>query len=159
MQMENRGRKEDLIRAIFRPAIVPFIHVGVMEFVAMVVELGPLHAGMEDIQDVVKDFVERQFRLWPFFGLFQMGVNVSVKVFPRDFGWNPMVDKRRGCGFGLGIHGPMLPDEGGLFTTQILLYYAFILAYLYRNLTMSSIDISHEGGLGVGDGHLRRPSG
>src|SRR5262252_3308546 len=73
-QMENRGLKEGLIRAIFRPAIVPFIHVGVMEFVAMGVELGPRHASMEDIQDVVKDFVERQFRLWPFFGLFQMGV-------------------------------------------------------------------------------------
>ena len=128
MQMENRGLKEGLIRAIFRPAIVPFIHVGVMEFVAMGVELGPLHAGMEDIQDVVKDFVERQFRLWPFFGLFQMGVNVSVKVFPRDLGWKPMVDKRRGCGFGLGIHRPILPDEGGPFTTQIFLYYSFILA-------------------------------
>ena len=73
---------------------MPFIHVGVMEFVAMGVELGPLHAGMEDIQDVVKNFVERQFRLWPFFGLFQMGVNVSVKVFPRDLGWKPMVDKK-----------------------------------------------------------------
>jgi hypothetical protein len=34
---------------------VPFIHVGVMEFVAMGVELGPLHASMEDIQDVGKD--------------------------------------------------------------------------------------------------------
>src|SRR4029450_6239033 len=83
MQMENRGLKEGLIRAIFRPAIVPFIHVGVMEFVAMGVELGPLHASMEDIQDVVKDFVERQFRLWPFLGLFQMGVNVSY-MFPQS---------------------------------------------------------------------------
>jgi hypothetical protein len=99
-----------------------------MEFVAMGVELGPLHAGMEDRQDVVKDFVERQFRLWPFFGLFQMGGNVSVKVFPRDLGWKSMVDKRRGCGFGLGIHRPILPDEGGPFTTQIFLYYSFILA-------------------------------
>src|ERR1700704_1369561 len=94
MQMENRGRKEDLIRAIFRPAIVPFIHVGVMEFVAMVVELGPLHAGMEDRQDVVKDFVERQFRLWPFFGLFQTTVRqkarnyqgTSVPVQPATWG-------------------------------------------------------------------------
>jgi len=46
MQMENRGLKEGLIRAIFRPAIVPFIHVGVMEFVAIGIELGPLHAGV-----------------------------------------------------------------------------------------------------------------
>ena len=139
VEMENRGLKEGLIRAIFGPAIVPFIHVGVMEFVAIGVELVPLHAGMEDIQDVVKDFVERQFRLWPFFGLFQMGVNVSVKVFPRNFGWNPMVDKRRGCGFGVGIHRQILPDKGGQFTTQTLLYYPFILPYLYRNLTMSSV--------------------
>ena len=66
---------------------------------------------------LVKDFVERQFRLWPLFGPFQMGGNVLVKVFPRDFGWNPMVDKRRGCGFGLGIHRHILPDEGGPFAT------------------------------------------
>ena len=46
MQMENRGLKEGLIRAIFRPAIVPFLHVGVMEFAAIGVELGPLHAGV-----------------------------------------------------------------------------------------------------------------
>jgi len=136
--MENRGLKECLIRAIFGPPIVPFIHVGVMEFVAIGLQLVPLNASMEDIQNVVKDFVERQLRLWPFFGSFQMGVNVSVKVFTRDFGWNPMVDERRGCGFGLGIHRQILPDAGGQFATQKLLHYSFILPYLCQNLTMSS---------------------
>jgi hypothetical protein len=38
-----------------------------MEFVALGLELIPLHAGMEDVQDVVKDFVEREFWLWSFF--------------------------------------------------------------------------------------------
>ena len=70
VEMENRGLKECLIRAIFGPPIVPFIHVGVMEFVAMSLQLVPLNASMEDIQNVVKDFVERQFRLWPFLGSF-----------------------------------------------------------------------------------------
>ena len=96
MQMDDRGVKERLIGAIFGPSIVPFVDVGVMEFVAVGFELVPLNAGMEDIQNVVKDFVEREFRLWPCFGSFQMGINVSVKVFTRDFGWNPMVDERRG---------------------------------------------------------------
>lgn len=57
MQMENRGLKEGLIRASFGPAIVPCIHVGVMGFVAIGVELVPLHAGMEDIQNVVKEYI------------------------------------------------------------------------------------------------------
>ena len=46
MQMDDRGFKERLIRAIFGPAIVPFVHVGVMEFVALGFELCPLNAGM-----------------------------------------------------------------------------------------------------------------
>ena len=51
MQLDNRGLKERLIRAIFRPSIVPFIDVGVMEFIALGFELIPLHAGMQDIQN------------------------------------------------------------------------------------------------------------
>ena len=80
MQLDNRGLQERLIRAIFGPAIVPFVHVGVMECVAGGFELVPLNPGMEDIQNVVKDFVEREFWLWPCFGSFQMGINVSVKA-------------------------------------------------------------------------------
>ena len=113
MQLDNRGMKERLIRAIFRPSIVPFIDVGVMEFMALGFELIPLHPGMQDIQNVVKDFVEREFWLWPCFGSFQMGINVSVKVFTRDFGRNPIVDERRPRSVELGIHRHLLPDEGG----------------------------------------------
>ena len=58
VEMENRGLKERLIRAIFGPPMVPFIHVGVMEFVTMGLQLVPLNASVEDIQNVVKDFVE-----------------------------------------------------------------------------------------------------
>ena len=39
MQLDNRGLKERLIRAIFGPSIVPFIDVGVMEFIALGFEL------------------------------------------------------------------------------------------------------------------------
>lgn len=113
MQLDNRGMKERLIRAIFGPSIVPFIDVGVMEFIALGVELIPLNPGMQDIQNVVKDFVEREFWLWPCFGSFQMGINVSVKVFTRDFGRNPIVDERRHRSFELSIHRHLLPDEGG----------------------------------------------
>jgi len=71
-QLENRGMKECLIRAIFGPSIVPFIDVGVMEFIALGFELIPLNPSMQDIQNVVKDFVEREFWLWPCFGSFQI---------------------------------------------------------------------------------------
>ena len=54
MQLDNRGLQERLIRAIFGPSIVPFIDVGVMEFIALGFELIPLHPGMQDIQNVVK---------------------------------------------------------------------------------------------------------
>ena len=113
MHLENRGMKERLIRAIFGPSIVPFIDVGVLEFMALGFALIPLNPGMQDIQNVVKDFVEREFGLWPCFGSFQMEINVSVKGFTRDFGRNPMVDKRRHRRFELGIPRHILPDEGG----------------------------------------------
>ena len=113
MQLDNRGIKERLIRAIFGPSIVPFIDVGVMEFIALGFELIPLNPGMQDVQNVVKDFVEREFWLWSCFGSFQIGINISVKVFTRDFGRNPIVDERRHRSFELDIHRPILPDEGG----------------------------------------------
>ena len=113
MQLDNRGLKERVIRAIFGPAIVPFIDGGVMEFIALGFELIPLNPGMQDGQNVVKDFVEREFWLWPCVGSFQMGINVSVKVFTRDFGRNPLVDERRHRSFELGIHRHRLSDEGG----------------------------------------------
>lgn len=93
MQLENRSLKERLIRAIFRPSIVPCIDIGVMECIALGFALIPLHAGMQDIQNRVKDFVEREFWLWSCCGSFQMRINVSVKVFTRDFGRNPIGDE------------------------------------------------------------------
>jgi hypothetical protein len=58
MQLDDRGLKERLLRAIFRPAIVPFVDVGVMEFVALRCELVPLNPSMQDIQNLVQDLVE-----------------------------------------------------------------------------------------------------
>lgn len=139
MQMENGCLKEGLIRAVFGPAIVPFVHVGVMEFIAVGFELLPLNAGVEDIENVVEDFVERELGLWPFLGSFQMRINVPVKVFTTDMSWNVLVDDRRGQGFELGIHRHILPDEGGQFEPVTVPYYSFILTYLYQILTMSSI--------------------
>src|SRR5262245_8342221 len=63
------------------------------QFMALRFQLVPLNTRMQDIQYVVKDFVEREFGLWPCFGSLQMGSNVSVKVFTRDLGRNPIVDK------------------------------------------------------------------
>ena len=117
MPLENRGRKECLRRAIFGPPIVPFIDVGVMEFIALDVELIPLHPGMQDIQNIVKDFVEREFWLWPCFGSFQMGIHVAVKVLTSDFGRHVIVNERRGGGCGLCIHRSVLPNEGGRFAS------------------------------------------
>ena len=72
MQMESRGVKKRLIRAIFGPPIVPFVDVGVIEFVAVSFEFVPLNAGVEDIQNIVKDFVERDSAL-AFFWVFSNG--------------------------------------------------------------------------------------
>ena len=93
MQMDDRSCKERLRGAIFGPALVPFVDVGVMECLALRFQLIPLHARMQDRQNVVEDVIERQLRLRPCFGPFQMGINLSIKVFTRDFRGNPMVDK------------------------------------------------------------------
>lgn len=46
MPLENRGRKECLIRAIFGPPIVPCVHVRVVEFFPVGFQLFPLNAGV-----------------------------------------------------------------------------------------------------------------
>lgn len=96
VQLYDRRVKERLIGAIFRPSIVPFVDVGVMKLVALCFKLIPLNTCMQDIQNVVKDFIERKLWLWSCFGSFQMGINISVKVFTRDFRGNPMINERRG---------------------------------------------------------------
>ena len=58
MQMDDRSVKERLIGAIFGPAIVPCVDVGVMAFLALRLQLIPLNARMQDIQNVVEDFIE-----------------------------------------------------------------------------------------------------
>lgn len=120
--------------------MVPFVHVRVMEFIAFGFELVPLNAGMEDIENVVKDFVERELGFWPFFGSFQMGVNLPVKVFATDLSRDVLVDERSGRGLELGIHRHLLSDEGGQFEAPYFPCYSLILPYLCQNLTMSSID-------------------
>ena len=112
-QLEKRGLQERWIRAIFGPSIGPCIDVGVMEFMALGFEVIPLHPGLQDLQNGVKEFVEREFGRWPCFGSFPMGLNVSVKVFTRDLGRNPMGDERRHRSVELGIPRHLLPDEGG----------------------------------------------
>ena len=43
----HHGRfKEGLIRAVFGPPIVPFVHVCVVEFIPVCLELMPLDTGM-----------------------------------------------------------------------------------------------------------------
>ncbi len=93
MQMDDRSCKERLIGAIFGPAIVPFVDVGVMKFLVLRFKLIPLNASMQDLQNVVEDFIERKLWLWPCLRPLQMGINLSIKVFTRDFRGNPMVDQ------------------------------------------------------------------
>jgi hypothetical protein len=93
MQMDDRSCKEGLIGAIFGPAIVPFVDVGVMKFLVLRFKLIPLNASMQDLQNVVEDFIERKLWLWPCLRPLQMGINISIKVFTRDFRGNPMVDQ------------------------------------------------------------------
>ena len=93
MQWDDRRFKERLIGAIFGPAIVPCVDVGVMECIALRFQLIPLNTGMQDIQNVVEDFIERKLWLGSSCGPLQMRRNISVKVLTRDFGWNPMIDE------------------------------------------------------------------
>ena len=60
-QLDKRGLKEHLIRAIFGPSIVPFIDVGVMEFIALGCELIPLNSGMQDIQPTLSSPTQKKF--------------------------------------------------------------------------------------------------
>jgi len=130
MQLDNRGTKERVIRAIFGPAIVPFVDIGVMEFIARGFELLPLHAGMQDIQNIVKDFKEREFGLWPFVAPMQMRVDIPIEVTTRDFRGNLMKDECGMYGGAVGIHRPVLPDEGGLYEPQKYPVNSLILSYL-----------------------------
>ena len=93
MQRDNRGLKEALIRAIFRPAMVPFVDVRVMEFVAFCFELVPLHPRMQARQNVVEDLVQGEFGLWPSVGPVQMGIDIAVEVSTRDCRGNVMEDE------------------------------------------------------------------
>ena len=74
-----------------------------MEFVAFCFELVPLNPSMQDIQNVVKNLVEREFGLWPFVGPLQMGVDIAVEVSTRDFRGNVMEDEWGVYGVELGI--------------------------------------------------------
>jgi hypothetical protein len=56
-----------------------------------------------------------------------MRCNGTVKVFTRDFGRKAIGNERRGGGVGWCIHRPVLPDEGGLFASSILLSFSLIL--------------------------------
>jgi hypothetical protein len=46
MQMHDRRFKQGLIGALFGPPIVPFVHVGVVEFIPVGLQLFPLNAGV-----------------------------------------------------------------------------------------------------------------
>lgn len=46
MQVDDRRCKEGLIRTIFGPPIVPFVHVRVVEFLPVGFQLCPLNAGV-----------------------------------------------------------------------------------------------------------------
>jgi hypothetical protein len=83
---------------------------------------------MQDLQKVVKNFVERAWGLWPCFGPFSRRVDRAVEVFTRDFRRDLMEDERGVDGVQLGIHHHLLPDEGSGFAPQKYPYYPFILA-------------------------------
>ena len=115
MQMDDRRFKESVIGAIFRPTIVPFVHGCIVEFVPVGLQLCPLNAGMSDIPNVIKDFVEGELRLRSLLGSVYMGCDVTVEVFTRDVGRNARVDERRGGRGGWCIHRHVLLDERGLY--------------------------------------------
>lgn len=73
-----RGIKQTLVAAVFAPAVVVVIDVAPPDGGF---ELIPLHAGMQDVQDVVENLESRQLRIRPPCADGQMRLNVAVKIF------------------------------------------------------------------------------
>lgn len=57
-QVDHRGVKQGVMRTVFRPSIVPLVDICPMQFILASLELTPLNAGVEYMQDIVEDFVE-----------------------------------------------------------------------------------------------------
>jgi len=56
---EKRRRKQSFITPIFTPTIVSFIYIRPVDFISVGKKLIPLGACMEYVQNVVKDFKQR----------------------------------------------------------------------------------------------------
>ena len=125
--MEDRRGKAGVLRALFCPSIVPFVHVSVVACLAVGLQWFPWHAGVEDRQDVMKDCGEGELRLGSFLRSVYMGLKVTGEVCTRDLGRHAMVNERRSGGFGLCIPRPVRPDEGGLCASSTLLSFSLIL--------------------------------
>jgi hypothetical protein len=94
--------------------MVPCVHVSIVECVPVGLPWCPLHARVEDREEVMQDCVEGEVRLGSFLRSVSMRFHVTVKVLTSDWGRQAMVNERSGGGCGLGIHRPGLPEAGGL---------------------------------------------
>ena len=108
-QVDHRGVKQGLIRTVFRPSIVPLVDICPMQFMLASLELTPLNASVEHMQDIVEDFVEGEFWRWSFLRLLQVQCDVAVEVFSGDALGETVVDEFASLSIRLRLHKHGLP--------------------------------------------------
>ena len=59
---------------------MPLVDIGPMELIAASLELVPLQAGVQHMQDVIEDLIEGELRSWTFHGSVQVRSDVTVEV-------------------------------------------------------------------------------
>jgi hypothetical protein len=112
VQMDHGGFKELLVGAVFGPAIVPLVDVRPVEFVLSRLELVPLKARVQDIQDIVENLVEGEFRLRTFCRLPQVWNDVVIELPPGDLRGDRIVEElAMGLSSRLGAHNNV-PTSG-----------------------------------------------
>ena len=130
LEVDDRGLKQRLVGAILGPSIVPFIHIRPVEFLAIRFQLIPLEPGMEDVQNVIENLVERELGFGTFCGPFQGRGDIAVEVFARDLFGNLVVDERGrscellGCGHevSLPLGSKCLPERSAPFAATLAGY-------------------------------------
>ncbi|OGH79007.1 MAG: hypothetical protein A3G08_03450 [Candidatus Magasanikbacteria bacterium RIFCSPLOWO2_12_FULL_47_9b] len=79
-QYFHRGFEQILVTAISAPPIVPLVYVGPMNFIVIRSELVPLDAGVEDVQNVVKNLAARNLLFRPAAASREIWINVGLEV-------------------------------------------------------------------------------
>lgn len=84
LEPHKRGHKHSLVTVVFAPMVVVVVHRLPANAMAAGIQVVPLHAGVEDIEYMIKDFVGGYFCLRPTLANRQMRLDVSIKLSAGD---------------------------------------------------------------------------